>query len=195
MPTIQQLKDQRASVWDKMKEVMDVAEREGRDLSGEERAKYDAAEVDLDRLGDQIDLQEKHAQRAADMGKVDRSQVATGEKELSADERGENYRKAFSGYLRSGLGDLEPEDKRALLAGHVDLRAAGVGTSTAGGYTVPPGFRANIIQTLKTFGGMLQVAEVINTDTGANLQWPTNDDTANVGAILAENTQMSPSRT
>lgn len=38
---------------------------------------------------------------------------------------------------------------------------------------------------------MLQEAEVIYTDSGANLQWPTNDDTANVGAILAENSQVT----
>jgi HK97 family phage major capsid protein len=38
---------------------------------------------------------------------------------------------------------------------------------------------------------MLQEAEVIDTATGANLPWPTNDDTANVGAILGENTQVT----
>ena len=38
---------------------------------------------------------------------------------------------------------------------------------------------------------MLREAEVIETETGANLQWPTNDDTGNVGAILAENTQVT----
>ena len=44
---------------------------------------------------------------------------------------------------------------------------------------------------MKYFGPMLNKAELITTDTGANLQWPTNDDTSNVGAILAENTQAS----
>jgi HK97 family phage major capsid protein len=43
-------------------------------------------------------------------------------------------------------------------------------------------------ETLKAFGGLMQHANVITTSTGNSLQWPTNDDTANVGAILAENT-------
>jgi HK97 family phage major capsid protein len=69
--------------------------------------------------------------------------------------------------------------------------AAGVGTGAAGGYLVPPEFRDTMVETMKWYGPMLNVAEVITTDTGANLPWPTNDDTANVGAILAENTQIT----
>lgn len=38
---------------------------------------------------------------------------------------------------------------------------------------------------------MRQVAESITTDTGATLPWMTSNDTANVGAILAENTQVT----
>jgi HK97 family phage major capsid protein len=35
------------------------------------------------------------------------------------------------------------------------------------------------------------VATVLDTQTGNPLPWPTNDDTGNVGALLAENTQAS----
>jgi HK97 family phage major capsid protein len=38
---------------------------------------------------------------------------------------------------------------------------------------------------------MRQVAETITTESGVTLPWPTNDDTGNVGAILAENTQVT----
>lgn len=186
----QKLREKRAQIWEQMKDVMEAAQHDGRDLTGEERAKYDKAEIDLDNLGDDIERQERHEARAKALTTVDRSElVLSGE--TDADEKEERYASAFGRYLRSGLGDLEVEDKRALMARHVDLRAAGIGTGGAGGYTVPPAFRTQIIQALKSFGGMLQVAEVIHTDTGANLQWPTNDDTANVGAILAENTQMA----
>ena len=44
---------------------------------------------------------------------------------------------------------------------------------------------------MKWFGPMLREAENITTTTGANLPWPTNDDTGNVGAILGENTQVT----
>ena len=59
------------------------------------------------------------------------------------------------------------------------------------GYTVPTAFRDKFVETMKYYGPMLREAEVINTASGATLPWPTNDDTANVGALLAENTQVS----
>ena len=48
-----------------------------------------------------------------------------------------------------------------------------------------------MVETMKAHGVMLTESEVINTDTGASLPWPTNDDTGNVGAILSENTQVT----
>lgn len=103
------------------------------------------------------------------------------------------YAKAYSAYLRYGHGGIEPEDRKALQAGWFDgknLRAQGTGT-TAGGYFVPQGFRNRIVETLKDFGQVRNVAEVITTETGNDLPWPTVNDTANVGAILAENTQVT----
>ncbi len=198
--SIQALKERRANVWSQMQEVMAVAEREGRPLTAEERQKWDAAEADLDSIGDTVDRLERQAARAAAFEKVDRSELVGAGTGAEPDNRGgdagkpdpqETYARAFAGYLRSGMGDLADDEKRELLKGHVDLRAAGVGSGAAGGYTVPAPFRAKMIEAIKTYGGMLQEAEVITTDTGATLPWPTNDDTANVGAILAENTQMS----
>lgn len=196
MPTTQQLREQRASIWEQMKEIMSAATREGRDLTGEETQAYDRAEADLDRIGDDIERQERHEKHAALFDRVDRTGVVpaqrTGDDDGATPEQ--SYAKAFGSFMRSGMSDLDPEDRRLLMQAAMDpkeLKAAlGVGTGAAGGYTVPPGFRNVMIETMKTFGGMLQAAEILNTDDGANLQWPTNDDTANVGAILAENTQV-----
>jgi HK97 family phage major capsid protein len=44
---------------------------------------------------------------------------------------------------------------------------------------------------MKDYGAVINEAEVITTDSGNNLPWPTVDDTSNVGVILAENTQMA----
>lgn len=84
---------------------------------------------------------------------------------------------AFRSYLRSG--------------DETELRAQGVGSGSAGGYMVPTGFRQKVTETRKAFGGIRKLAEIVPTDDGANLPWPTNDDTSNSGAILAENTQAS----
>jgi HK97 family phage major capsid protein len=96
--------------------------------------------------------------------------------------------------VQNGMTELDPEQKQALRTGFVkqdakEIRAAaGIGTGSAGGYLVPQGFRQSIVEKMKAYGAVQQVATVLNTNTGAVLPWPTNDDTGNVGALLAENT-------
>ena len=67
-----------------------------------------------------------------------------------------------------------------------EVRALQVGTDSEGGYTVPEGFVSNLEQALLHFGGMRQVADVIRTDEGNELPWPTANDTSNEGEIVAE---------
>lgn len=64
-------------------------------------------------------------------------------------------------------------------------------TTTAGGYTVPDDMMQALEVAMKEFGGMYQVADVIRTDRGSDLPWPTVNDTGNKGALLGENTQVS----
>lgn len=60
---------------------------------------------------------------------------------------------------------------------------------TTGGYLVAPGTLANALEVnLLAFGGALQVADVMTTQTGEPFLWPTADDTSNSGALLGENT-------
>ena len=66
-------------------------------------------------------------------------------------------------------------------------------TVGSGGYTVPEGFVNSLEQALLQFGGVRQVADVMRTDGGGDLPWPTMNDTANKGAILAEATTFSTS--
>ena len=54
-------------------------------------------------------------------------------------------------------------------------------TTTAGGYLIPPGFEQRIVEVMKNFGGIASVAEELPTATGHPLQYPTNDDTAQLG--------------
>tara|TARA_R110000765_G_scaffold3631_2_gene11342 strand:+ start:1480 stop:2853 length:1374 start_codon:yes stop_codon:yes gene_type:complete len=59
-----------------------------------------------------------------------------------------------------------------------------------GGYTVPEGFVNQLERSMLAYGGVRRVARVISTATGNSLPWPTSDDTANSGALLAEETDM-----
>lgn len=73
----------------------------------------------------------------------------------------------------------------------VQTRALTTGTDASGGYLVPELFRSQVVETLKEFGGVREVANVITTASGQNLEWPTFDGTAQLGEIVAENTQVT----
>lgn len=60
-------------------------------------------------------------------------------------------------------------------------------TPAEGGYTVPSEIAAMVVDSLKAFGGMREVAQVITTAGGNPLNWPTSDGTSEVGEIVAEN--------
>lgn len=86
--------------------------------------------------------------------------------------------RSFEQYLRTGVANADIQ------------RAQSEGTSSAGGYLVPEGFRALIVERMKAFGGVQAGSTVITTATGQPLPWVTNDDTGNVGAIVAENAAL-----
>jgi HK97 family phage major capsid protein len=177
-----------------MQEIQNRAEEEDRDWTAEERTNWDAAHTELETVSGDIERLEQSAK----LEKVDRSQVitatgtGTGDRETpEAEARAREYREVFWTYVRHGMGELKPEQRQLLQSGFSEVRALGAGSDTAGGYTVPEGFRAILSETMKAYGGLLNLANVITTETGQDLPWPTNDDTGNVGAILAENTQIT----
>lgn len=198
MPTLQDLREQRANIWSQMTEIM---ERSSGAPAGEDAQAYDRAEAELDSLGDQIERAERHTTAAKNMAAVDRREVIPpaggGVDGPPQDEGQKAYAAAFTRFLASvgGVSSLSDEDRRLIQGGFVQgdqfKNAAGVGTGAAGGYTVPPAFRDKIVQALLAYGPMLSLAETFETDSGVNIPWPTNDDTANEGAILAENTQIT----
>lgn len=187
MPTTQQLREQRANLWSQMTEIMDRPDR-----TADDNQTYDRMEAEYDNLDAEIERAERHEARSAANNRVDRSGVVARGGDGAELEVDEKYKAAFNRFLRNGITGLDHADT-ALMRGRYEQfqNAAGVGTGSAGGYVVPPAFRDAMVETMKWYGPMLTVAETITTDSGANLPWPTNDDTANVGAILAENTQIS----
>jgi HK97 family phage major capsid protein len=187
MPTLQEMRDERATVWEECKRFLD-------DNTVDGKAAYDKAEARVDELTAEIDKREKHEARETAFSKVDRSgAVQLDAEEPTEDERSAQYREAFETYVMRGMAELDKEQLAVLRSGFVgkESRAQGVGTSTAGGYLVPEGFRAQIVEAQKAYGSVQSESTVLNTATGATLPWPTNDDTGNVGALLAENTQAT----
>jgi HK97 family phage major capsid protein len=62
-----------------------------------------------------------------------------------------------------------------------------------GGYTVAEGFSNSLEVSMLAHGGMRQVSTVRRTSTGADMPWPTMNDTTNKGVILNEATTIGAS--
>lgn len=188
---LKDLIDEQNTVWKRMCDIRDTAAAEKRTMTAEELTNWDQAEARLSEVSSSIE----RLQRMASLDVVDRSgQVtATGQPGAAGggNETQVRYGAAFGAYLRRGIEQLPSEQRDLLEGNHVDLRAQGGATDPAGGYLVPETFRNILIETMKVYGGLLGQVEVITTSTGADLRWPTNDDTGNEGEILAENQQVS----
>ena len=197
------LLNERASVWESMKSLRDDASKnEDNTFTAEQRTSWDKHEArmaelsgDIDRLqgASKYDELEKHVRSVPDQRSE--SKPDEGKKDEPTSEA--RYDAAFNTYLRQGMSALDNEQRSALMnkayvqGADGESRALSVGTTTAGGYTVPPGFRDVLIQTMKAFGNVRGEATNVATDSGQPLQWPTFNGTAQVGRIIAENTQLS----
>lgn len=92
--------------------------------------------------------------------------------------------RAYDAYLRTGIPNAD-------ISGLKVTAAQGEGSSTGGGYMVPPGFRQKIVERMVAYGGLASLVESFSTTTGNNIEYPTLDDTANQGDITAESAAVA----
>ncbi len=184
-----ELRAQRAKI---VTEAQALISKDG--LTVEENAQFDAMMLQAENLLAQIDRMERADTEAAAIAERDfRNSRNTGR---SADEEAEARiaaNRAFGNFLRFGMAHLSPEDRTIAQRALSPVRAAlAEGTGAAGGYTIPQGFYDQLTDAQKAYGGMLTGgASIIDTETGNTLPMPTSNDTNNVGALLAENTQVT----
>lgn len=209
---LQHVVNLRASAVTAMHALVELAEEEDRGLTAEEREKWDGMNADIEgydqRIKDirtaekyhnQVDQYLEDEQRNKPPKPSGRGEGANGnggEGPDSQKEWDERYEATFDKFVRFGAIEMSGEERSILRQGIKKLepgeaRAQGVGTDAAGGYTVPRGFSGFIEDALLDYSGIRRVAGVFRTTTGNDLPFPTNNDTGNAGAILAENTQDS----
>ena len=197
------------------REVVDRAESENRGLSIEEQAQWDSHMEAMKGLETRIKKQEileateapDEEQRSWLLQQDRRTEPKTEEEARTREKRA--YHEAFREYMlfgetrmarenlqlleahASGLADAPPEERaiiKRFLSEHPEFRAQEIGSQTLGGFWVPDEMQQAIEKAMLWFGGMrTSGAEVITTETGADLPWPVFDDTANVGRRLTEN--------
>lgn len=182
------LKQERNMLATQMRDMHRAAEKEDRGFTSDEQKKWDEMSDQIDKLDQRI----KNEERAKDLSGISYEEIEdmkpAAAKQAEKEQKGVSHSEAFGALLRSRQpGDLglSKEQSQAL------VRAQSVGTDSAGGYMVPTELQGTIIDRMVQFGGLRGAANVISTDSGHELTFPTNDDSGNTGALIAENTQDS----
>ena len=172
------------------KDMRSLHETIGDDVwTDEQRGQWKSMKHDLDTLDAKIQREEQI--RDADQRFVQENEDET-RQHLSGEERGapsvdEQRAEAFDAFMRRGMADISADQRQVLR----EMRAQSAGTDTEGGYTVPTEMLDRVYESMAAYGGLASVAQILTTDSGHTLEWPTTDGTAEEGELLGENSQAS----
>lgn len=204
---LQALIDRRNALWEQNKELLELTESEDRAFTADENEQWDKRDADIEALDSRIQrIESEHRRKERDETILPPSNVPDekpvnkdeGREQVQADRENRAVQNWGRGVTtvedREVLGDRLSPDGRELtldLRTTRELRAQST-TAAAGGYTIAQELASSIEAAMLAFGGMRQAnTTVIRTGTGGQLDFPTNDDTSNTGAILAENAAAS----
>jgi len=191
MATVTQLLQQRAKVHDSMREAIrkrdELRTKSNDPNAGEEyNQEFDRADAEFTRLSDDIrrleraEAVEKEAAARHITDLEDRGQKPAPSAEME-------YRDAFKLFF---TGKQMDNEARAILEKRgTDSQV--VGTAGLGGYLVPTEYMRELIVAMKSFSGIMQVARVLNTDSGATLYIPTEDDTSTSASLITEGSSIT----
>lgn len=166
MNLLKTLRAQRAEIAREMRNLLDG--NPGAHWTADKQSAFDARMTQLDRLDASIARGEREAETLRTHRVVD----AAGQVGASDP--------TFVAYLRGGVAALSPEQRRI-------YNTMSTTTGSQGGYTVASDVATRFVDALSDYSGLRRVAEVIVTERGNTMPWPTSDGTAEVGELLAEN--------
>jgi len=197
MSDLKNLQEQRGKIHNQMVALGEVAKKEERGLNTEEIQKFDKMDAEFRQITDQINVLER-------MAAIKSEQALNAFEQRQAETKGESrsdnaiapganagtYSDVFKRYISAGTENMTREERSILKTGlgeSLETRAQSVGTNSAGGYLVPTDLANELVMIMKQFGGMLEAGTIIPTTSGNPLNFPTLDDTSNVGELVAEN--------
>lgn len=197
MKGIQALRERRDALAHTLQALVDKDKTP--EWKAEHQEKYDASMAEIGAIDGEIkrhnDAMNAIAAGAAGMPSDDARNEFTRTPGAHGAETG-----ALRSYLTGGLMALQPEqlsNMRARQAGDIanamrlPQNAMSTTTPAEGGYTVATEYFRQLAETMKAFGGIRAVASVIQTGTGAQMQFPTADATAEIGEIVGQNAAVA----
>jgi HK97 family phage major capsid protein len=150
--------------------------------TADDQADYDAKMSEIDQIDARISritaLNEKIVSDALE----DRALEATAR---AVRDNGGDPKSVFQKWLRGGEAALNAADRASI------QNTMSTTTGSEGGFTVATEVARSVLDVLRQHGGMRRVANVIQTEGGNTINFPTSDGTTEVGEIVAENTQAA----
>lgn len=178
MQSIQAMRERIAA---RAQEVRDLVEKHNEKWGADLQAKYDAGMAEIEDLKAQV-------QRTEAAMQVDQDNAGAAAAAASLAARQPDTKKAsrveelYNKFLRQGEKSITAEEWREIRA------TMSTTTGSEGGYTVQTEVARRVVDALKAFGGMRAAAQVIRTDMGNDMSFPTSDGTAETGELIGQNT-------
>lgn len=167
---LKELRNKRGKLVSDARALLDKAETEKRSLTAEEQKQWDTMIADQDRIGQDIEREERQIEldrKMAEDALRNKDDKRDDKKEGRKSPRGtDEYRQAFDRFLRGGMGALTGEEVRALQAD----------ADTSGGYIVTPEqFVNELIKGVDNMVFIRQKATKYQVPSAASLGVPTLD--------------------
>jgi HK97 family phage major capsid protein len=205
--SLTELNEKRGRLMTQAREALDeVGKNTDEARSAELEKRHDDIMVEFDKVEKHIEREarlasaEKVAEERAAAERAAKRPISDSSEVRGADEGATpEYREVFYKFLAGGadLGELEPAERKILRAGaaskEAEKRIQTVGTTTAGGYTVPVELASFIVKSMKAWGPMYDedICTTISTSTGNSIKIPTVDDTATATIPHVEGTALT----
>lgn len=174
MTSLQKLREKRAAA---AKALQDLVAKSDWDNATDQPI-YDAGMNDIESIDAQIANHTRLNEAAVNAAIED--SVIEGAERLGRDQNSEGVR-VYAKWLRGGDNALTAED-RAIVRNTMSTT-----TGSEGGFTVATEVAESLIESLLAFGGVREIANVIRTASGNDMNWPTSDGTSEEGELLAQN--------
>ena len=178
MHSIQAMRERIAA---RAQEVRSLVEKNNDKWNADLQAQYDAGMSEIEDLKAQLKRVEASLELEAELAENDKLAGAAARRAPDA-KSGDRLAELYNKFLRQGEKGITAEEWREIRA------TMSTTTGSEGGYSVQTEVATRIVDSLKTFGGMRAVAQVIRTAMGNDMSFPTSDGTSEVGELIAQNT-------
>lgn len=178
MKTVQELRARHSAL---AIAVRALVEANNENWKPEHGTQYDTSVAELEDIKAQIDRQVKLADALSEAHELEQIEDQVNRSVHKKDPKDTFAAKMFVKWLKGGDNAITAKE-------WADIRAT-MSTTTVGegGYTVQTTVASSIIDQLKLFGGVRNVATILSMDSGNPMSFPTSDGTSEVGELIAEN--------